>query len=74
MAQIDIPLVRSRFAQTSRRDNWWIQPIAVFLGLSTLSFTPRGLRCKDSTTGLVPTSLRFIHPSCLAIPSDPGLA
>lgn len=35
MAQIDIPLVRAQFAQTSRRDNWWIQPVAVFLGLST---------------------------------------
>jgi len=28
-------LVRAQFAQTSRRDNWWIQPLAVFLGLST---------------------------------------
>ncbi len=35
MAQFDIPLVRSQFARTSRRDNWWIQPLAVFLGLST---------------------------------------
>jgi hypothetical protein len=35
MAQVDVPLVRAQFAQTSRRDNWWIQPLAVFLGLST---------------------------------------
>lgn len=35
MAQADVPLVHSQFAQTSRRDNWWIQPVAVFLGLST---------------------------------------
>jgi hypothetical protein len=35
MAQVDVPLVRSQFGQTSRRDNWWIQPVAVFLGLST---------------------------------------
>ena len=34
MAQFDVPLVRSQFPQTSRRDNWWIQPVAVFLGLS----------------------------------------
>ena len=34
MAQVDVPLVRSQFAQTSRRDTWWIQPVAVFLGLS----------------------------------------
>ena len=35
MSQFDVPLVRSRFARTSRRDNWWIQPLAVFLGFST---------------------------------------
>src|SRR5919108_2010843 len=35
MAQVDVPLVRAQFAQTSRRDNWWVQPLAVFLGLST---------------------------------------
>ncbi|HKW63807.1 MAG TPA: hypothetical protein VJN89_14745 [Candidatus Acidoferrum sp.] len=35
MAQFDVPLVRAQFAQTSRRDTWWIQPLAVFLGLST---------------------------------------
>ena len=34
MSQFDVPLVRSQFAQTSRRDNWWVQPLAVFLGLS----------------------------------------
>src|ERR1700757_4740991 len=35
MAQVDVPFVRAQFAQTSRRDNWWIQPLAVFLGFST---------------------------------------
>lgn len=35
MAPIDVPLVRSQFAHTSRHDTWWIQPLAVFLGLST---------------------------------------
>src|SRR5262245_6576349 len=35
MAQVDVPLVRTQFAQTSRRDNWWMQPLAVFVGLST---------------------------------------
>ena len=34
MAQVDVPLVRSQFAQTSRADNWWVQPLVVFLGLS----------------------------------------
>jgi hypothetical protein len=34
MSQIDVPLLRSGFAQTRRADNWWIQPLVVFLGLS----------------------------------------
>jgi hypothetical protein len=34
MAQIDVPLSRAGFGQTQRRDNWWVQPLLVFLGLS----------------------------------------
>jgi hypothetical protein len=34
MAQVDVPMSRLRFGQTSRRDLWWVQPLAVFLGLS----------------------------------------
>jgi len=29
-----LPLVQRRFGETARRDAWWIQPLAVFLGLS----------------------------------------
>jgi hypothetical protein len=35
MAQIDVPLVRAGFGQTSRDGNWWVTPLAVFLGFST---------------------------------------
>ena len=35
MPQIDVPLVRGRFGETSRSDTWWLQPLVVFLGLST---------------------------------------
>ena len=35
MAHIDVPLVRSRFGETSRPDNWWVQPLLIFLGLSS---------------------------------------
>ena len=36
MSSIDVPLLKNgRFGQTSRRDNWWLQPLLVFLGLST---------------------------------------
>jgi hypothetical protein len=31
---VDVPLSRVGFGQTSRRDLWWVQPLAVFLGLS----------------------------------------
>jgi len=34
MSHIDVPLSRSGFGQTRRADKWWIQPIAVFLGLA----------------------------------------
>jgi hypothetical protein len=34
MPQIDVPLVQGRFGTTSRPDNWWIQPLAVFLGFT----------------------------------------
>lgn len=34
MASFDVPLRGSRFGQTSRRDVWWVQPLAVFLGFS----------------------------------------
>ncbi|HEV3387357.1 MAG TPA: hypothetical protein VG097_21235, partial [Gemmata sp.] len=35
MAGIPLPLHQRSFGQTSRRDNWWIQPVVVFLGLSS---------------------------------------
>ena len=35
MSQVDVPLVRTGFGQTRRADNWWVQPLFVFLGLST---------------------------------------
>jgi len=37
MAVSTIPVhdLRRRFGETSRRDAWWIQPLLVFLGLST---------------------------------------
>ncbi len=34
MSQIDVPLSSSGFGQTQRADNWWIQPLVVFLGFS----------------------------------------
>src|SRR5580765_1887937 len=33
-ARMTLPVVRT-FGETSRRDQWWLQPLVVFLGLST---------------------------------------
>jgi hypothetical protein len=32
---VTLPLIPARFGRTARRDAWWIQPLVVFLGLST---------------------------------------
>jgi hypothetical protein len=34
VAQVSLPLADRHFGQTSRRDAWWVQPLAVFVGLS----------------------------------------
>ena len=34
MSRIDVPLSRAGFGQTQRADNWWVQPLVVFLGFS----------------------------------------
>src|SRR5271166_2390164 len=34
MAHVDVPLSRSGFGQTRRADNWWVQPLVVFVCLS----------------------------------------
>ena len=35
MEQVQVTLPVRRFGETSRRDAWWVQPLVVFLGLST---------------------------------------
>ena len=35
MPGLSLPLHTRSFGETSRRDRWWLQPLAVFLGLST---------------------------------------
>src|SRR5262245_17381524 len=35
MSSVPVVLHRRRFGDTARRDAWWIQPLLVFLGLST---------------------------------------
>src|SRR5262245_49388921 len=35
MAQIDVPVERLRFGQTSRKDAWWVGPLVVFIILTS---------------------------------------
>jgi hypothetical protein len=35
MSTIDVPLHDGGFGKTARKDNWWIEPLLVFLGFST---------------------------------------
>jgi len=35
MSSIDVPLVRGKFGQTARQDNWWLMPLVTFLVFST---------------------------------------
>jgi hypothetical protein len=35
VSTVPVSLVRRRFGQTARRDAWWVQPLLVFVGLST---------------------------------------
>ena len=35
MAHATVPLTRRRFGETMRRDRWWVQPLAIFLVLSS---------------------------------------
>lgn len=35
MPSVDVPLVRNKFGETSRRELWWVQPIFIVLGFST---------------------------------------
>src|SRR5947208_16378268 len=35
VSTVPVPLVRRRLGETRRRDRWWIQPLLVFLALST---------------------------------------
>ena len=45
-----------RFGETARRDAWWIQPLAVLLGLSTLLVyaTWAAFQGDNYTYGLMP--------------------
>ncbi len=61
MSRIDVPLLRTGFGQTKRADNWWVEPLVVFLG------------CRGSISGSDHISHRFIRPNCSDPPTKVGL-
>ena len=76
MAQIDVPLVRAGFGQTSRADNWWVTPLAVFLGLSNQQKTSgTSVRTKERITKAGSPEVRaaLYFPAMTAIEKNPQL-
>jgi hypothetical protein len=68
MAQFDVPLVRSQFPQTLRRDNWWIQPLAVFLGLSVFVVYSTWAALRGQHYRFVPYLSPFYSPELIGDP------
>ena len=68
MASIDVPLERGRFGQTSRRDLWWLQPLAVLLGLGTFIVYSTWAGMQGDHYVSAPTFRRSIRPLCSAPP------
>ena len=56
--------VASSFGETMRPGKWWIEPLAVVLGLGFLLPTVPGPLSKESITTLETTSRRSIPQSC----------
>src|SRR3981081_1537634 len=68
MAQVDVPLVRSQFGQTSRADHWWVQPVAVFLGLSTFIVSSRWAALQGQHFRFGPYLSPFYSPELIGDP------
>ena len=67
MAHIDVPLSRSGFGQTRRVDNWWVQPLVVFLGsLGIHCLCHVGRIAGPALSASGPISRPFIRRNCSA--------
>ena len=65
MAGTPLPLLHKRsFGETSRRDNWWLQPLVVFLGLSAFIVyaTWAAFQGDHYTYGPLPVAVLFAGP------------
>jgi len=69
MSQIDVPLSRSGFGHTRRTDSWWIQPAAVFLGLSAFIVYATWAAFQGEHFRYGPYLSPFYSPELFAIPN-----
>ena len=70
MSHIDVPLSRSGFGQTRRADHWWIQPLAVFLGLSAFIVYATWAAFQGQHFRFGPYLSPFYSPELFGAPND----
>src|SRR6266850_626297 len=69
MSSIDVPLVRGRFGQTARQDNWWLTPLLTFLGLSAFIVYSTWAAFQGNNYRFGPYLSPFYSPELLGDPS-----
>ena len=74
MADIDVPITRAGFGDTSRRDRWWVAPLVVFLGLSAFVVYATWAALQGAHYRFGPYLSPFYSPELSAIPCTPGSA
>ena len=74
MSQIDVPLVRSGFGQTQRADNWWVQPLLVFLGFSAFIVYSTWAALQGDHFRFGPYLSPFYSPELIRFDKTPGSA
>jgi hypothetical protein len=60
---LDVFVTPRGFGQTARRDWWWLQPLAVFLGLSTFFIYANWARVVDESYDPVSRLFRMFRKS-----------
>ena len=73
MSQIDVPLLPTGFGQTRRADNWWVQPLVVFLGLSAFVVYSTWAALQGQHFRFGPYLSPFYSPESFGPPTKVGL-
>src|SRR6185437_10260923 len=67
----DIVWKNGKFAQTSRRDAWWLSPTAVFLGFAAFLVYANWAAFQNSHYTFGPYISPFYSPELLEVPRTP---